>query len=284
MRTTRTARFRLQRLGAELRRLRDDAGMTVRDAGQEMHCSASKISRQESGQAGIGPGELDRLLHLYGVPEQDRERYRALLGQEYVRDWWTRYEDVLSPSQFEHVAMENIATSTREYQLTAIPGLLQTRDYARAINVESVRSLSPEQIEATVEVRLRRQRRLIDEPKLDLLTVIWEGALALETGGPKVMRGQLAHLLSAASAPNVTVRVVPLSNGRRGVLGSAFQILGFASPHEPDQLFIESLKGMLTTGYDREVAQGARLFAETVAVSLDPRASAKLITARMKGL
>ncbi|WP_436773090.1 helix-turn-helix domain-containing protein [Yinghuangia sp. YIM S09857] len=284
MRTTKTARFRLKRLGSELQRHRKDAGLTLRDVADRVGYASSKVSRQETGQAGIKPGELERLLALYRIDPELCEDLRALLGEDQVREWWVRYEDVLTPSQFVFLAMENAARSILDYELTAIPGLLQTRDYARAVNAASVRHLSAEQMEATVEVRLRRQRRLIDTPKLNLHVLLWEGALCVETGGRAVMRDQLQHLVSVSGAPNVTLQVVPFAAGSRGVLVSAFQIMQFPGERDHDQLFIESIKGTLATRFDREVTQCAALFDQASSVALDPGATSKLLLARARGL
>ncbi|MGW0664392.1 helix-turn-helix domain-containing protein [Streptodolium elevatio] len=284
VRTTKTARFRLKRLGSELQRHRKDAGLTLRDVADRIGYASSKVSRQETGQAGIKPGELEKLLGLYGVAPESREDLRALLGEDQIREWWVRYEDVLTPSQFAFLAMENAASSILNYELTAVPGLLQTRDYARAINAASVRPLSAEQMEATVEVRLRRQRRLIDAPKLNLHVLLWEGALCVETGGRGVMRDQLQHLASMCAAPNVTLQVVPFAAGRSGALVSTFQIMRFPNERDHDQLFIESIKGTLATGFDREVTQCADLFSHASRAALDPGASLGLLTDRAKGL
>lgn len=284
MRTSKTARFKLQRLGSELQGHRKRAGLTLRDVSERIGYASSKVSRQETAQAGIRPCELDRLLELYAVAPEARDDLRALLGEDQVRDWWVRYEDVLTPSQFEYLAMENAASSMREYQLTAVPGLLQTRDYARAINTETLRRLDADDVEATVEVRLRRQRRLVDEPKLTLDVVMWEGALMIETGGPDVMRDQMRHLAAASTAPNVSLRIVPFSAGRGGVLASSFQIMRFPLEHDREHVFIESQKGTLSTGSEREVAQCSALFDRVRSAGLDLRRSTELLTARARSL
>ncbi|WTW97411.1 helix-turn-helix domain-containing protein [Streptomycetaceae bacterium NBC_01309] len=283
MPANRTIQLKTRRLGAELRRLRTQAGMTLDTAARELGCTGSKLSRQECGKAGIRAGDLDRLLDLYEVSTEERDELRALLGERNVRDWWLRYDDVLTPSHSCFLAMENDASAMLEYHLAAVPGLLQTRDYARATNLEMVRALAPEQVEATVEVRLRRQRRLIEEPRLTLHALIWEGALSVETGGTQIMREQIRYLLLMSALPNIELQIVPFSAGRRGLLSSSFQILTFPDPRDPDQLFVESLFGTIPRTNDREVARSRALFDQVAKVGLSPSATRSILAAHAKG-
>ncbi|MDI2131451.1 DUF5753 domain-containing protein [Yinghuangia seranimata] len=178
--------------------------------------------------------------------------------------------------------MENEALAMLEYHLAAVPGLLQTRDFARATNMEMVRALDLDQVEATVEVRLRRQRRLLEEPRLSLHALMWEGALSVVTGSAEVMRDQLRYLVTMSALPNVTLQLVPFSAGRRGLLSSSFQILTFPDARDPDQLFVESLLGTIPRSHAHEVAQSRALFDQVAQVALSPSDTKAILIERAR--
>jgi hypothetical protein len=105
------------------------------------------------------------------------------------------------------VALEAGAREVREFSLTAVPGLLQTADYARALFESAAIPLSEEERERQVEVRMIRQKRLYSEDDpLKLLALVDESVLRRPIGGAKVLRGQLEHLVMVAEADTVVLR------------------------------------------------------------------------------
>ncbi|MCF2528664.1 helix-turn-helix domain-containing protein [Yinghuangia soli] len=271
------------RLGAELRRLRTLNAMTVASAAKHMSCSGSKISRQECGKANISSEDLEHYIQTYNVPEADRDELRELLGVRNVRDWWTRYDDILSPAMASFIALENQAATEYEYQLGTIPGLLQTRALARILNRKSLHPLDDYRREASVEVRLRRQRRLFEEPKLELRALIWEAAFHVDIGEPEVMREQLEHLIAMSLLPNITFQIIPFRAGTDQLMGSSFQLLDFADPRDPVQMFVESLIGTLSRPHTRDTEPGLRMFRRIADSALTPQQSRALLTQHLKG-
>ncbi|MER7036000.1 helix-turn-helix domain-containing protein, partial [Streptomyces albidoflavus] len=198
-------------MGGELQRLRVAAGMTQQQAAEYLSATATKVVKMESGWVPVRDPDVRALCQLYGVTESkvlvglldlaktDRERRR-------VRGWW---EDRTLPNgQVGYIAMEDAALRNRQWQVALIPGLFQTAEYTRAMGVADMFWDDPDQIEAVVDLRARRQQRLYGDAPLQMHAVIWEAALRQVMGGPAVMRSQLEHLRGLAELPNVHIQVL----------------------------------------------------------------------------
>src|SRR5690606_15524211 len=156
--------------------------------------------------------------------------------------WWYRYNDLL-PSWFQaYVGLEEAASRIRTYEVQFVPGLLQTKEYARAVIMAGAR---PEEIARRVQMRLERQLILERENPPMLWAVIDEAALRRPIGGADVMRGQLRHLIEMMERPNITIQIVPFSSGGHAAEGGAFSILRFADPELPDIVYVEQLASAL---------------------------------------
>ncbi|HVQ96772.1 MAG TPA: helix-turn-helix transcriptional regulator [Mycobacteriales bacterium] len=232
-------------LGSQLRRLREQRGISREAAGYAIRASESKISRLELGRVGFKERDVVDLLTLYGV--DGGEERMALLG--LARDanapgWWHKYGDVL-PSWFQsYVGLEAAASLIRTYEVQFIPGLLQTEEYARAVVLLGHDGRS-EEIDRRVALRMERQTVLARPGAPRLWAVVDEAALRRPIGGPEVLRGQLEHLVAAAKLPNVTVQVIPFGFGGHAAAGGAFSILRFADQALPDVVYIEQLTSAL---------------------------------------
>ena len=123
-------------LGAQLRRLREERGITLEDAGEVIRASGSKMSRLETGRVGFKDRDIADLLTFYEVTdEQQRAALHQLARGASSHGWWHDYSDVM-PAWFEsYVGLEEAAVSIRTYEIQFVPGLLQTEDYARAVTL-----------------------------------------------------------------------------------------------------------------------------------------------------
>lgn len=230
--------FHGRQLLRELKRLREQTGMTQDEAGSQLHLTLQKLSRIENGQL-PGYHETRAMLKLYGLTPEQWEPYLEQWERAKKRGWWRQYG--LRDSSY--VCMEQEASAMTEFQLGRLPALLQTESYARECLRNSVPACSEKDVEAGVNIRIRRQDRLFaGENPLVLRTLIHEPALHQGVG-----QQQLIQLVERAQLPNVTVQVVPQSAGPHSGLDSSVILLAFGDPQEPDIAFTETVLGLSQT-------------------------------------
>jgi hypothetical protein len=206
-------------LGGELRALREAAKISTEDAATALGWYRAKVSKVETGTVRLTANELSSLFRLYRVDEATSERVQRL-GEEARRkttparvpDWASKY-----------VSLEASATEIKIFFGDSIPGLLQTRDYARAVLSTSV-VVPPADVEQMATSREHRAERLRSGVPL-LWVVLGEEALRRTVGTPQIQRGQLFRLRELAELPNVTVQIMPLSGGAHTALGMTFILL-----------------------------------------------------------
>jgi transcriptional regulator with XRE-family HTH domain len=281
-----------RRLGAELRALRDAAGLTIDEVAKGLECSVSKVSRLETGQGIPYRRDVRDLLDRYGVTDQARrDRLMRWVREGNRQGWWDDFSDVLAPDPEDpllpdnlsrYVALEQDASEVRSFEASVLHGLLQTEDYARAL----LNTLSTADSDATdrhVELRMRRQRRLYaDEDPLIVHMVLDEAVLYRQIGGAKVMRGQLSRLLDDSQHPNVTLRVLPFSVGAHRSVSGSFVVLAFADTDDNDLVYIEGHVGDLYLEKEHDVQVYGELFDVLVSQCLTVAQSAKLIADVLK--
>ncbi|WP_373861112.1 helix-turn-helix domain-containing protein [Micromonospora noduli] len=229
-------------LGAQLRRLRESSGVTREGAGWEIRSSESKISRMELGRVGFKERDVADLLTLYGVTEDhERDALLKLARDANSPGWWHRYGDVL-PSWFQsYLGLEAAAALIRSYEVQFVPGLLQTREYARAVVLLGHGAAGPGEIDRRVSLRMQRQQLLQRQNPPQLWAVVDEAALRRPIGGAEVMRGQLTALIEATKSPHIRLQVIPFAAGGHAAAGGAFTILRFGDQELPDIVYIEQL-------------------------------------------
>ncbi|GAA2242010.1 helix-turn-helix transcriptional regulator [Streptomyces amakusaensis] len=224
--------------------------------------SESKISRIENAKARMPPGEVAKLLAVYGVEDAATVAALENLAKDAGKQgWWQTYGDVVALSYTDYLTLESDAESVHVYTPSLIPGLLQTGLYAREIIAATAITRSPAEVNALAEVRKTRQAILTtrpDGPPLKLWAIIHEAALALRSAShPNLMRDQLRHLLDMADLPNVTIQVMDLHAGSHpGMLG-LFEVVRFPTPW-PTVVNLENLRG----GYFVEGTDDVKVFEE----------------------
>jgi len=229
-------------VGARLRRLRTELGLTREEAAQAIRASEWKIHRLENGQVGFKDRDIIDLLARYQVTDPaEVAEFLTLAREANTPGWWQHYGDVL-PSWFRtYVDLEQAATLIRSYEGQFVPGLLQTDDYMRAVVHGAHLEESGEEVGRRVRLRMARQILLTREDPPRLWAVVDEAALRRPVGGREVMRGQLERLIEATKLPNVTLQILPFASGAHAAMGSAFSILRFADREIPDIVYLEHL-------------------------------------------
>jgi hypothetical protein len=257
-------------LGAHLRRLREAQGVSREDAGWEIRASESKISRMELGRVGFKERDVADLLTLYRLEDtHERDRLLALARETTTPGWWHHYGDVL-PNWFQsYLGLEAAVVLIRTYEVQFVPGLLQTRDYARAVVLLGYRTAPAEEIERRVSLRMARQQLLTRQDPPQLWAVVDEAALRRPIGGHEVMRAQIEALIDAAKLPSVRLQIIPFLAGGHAAAGGSFSILRFPDRDLPDVVYIEQLASALYLDKRDDVDQYA-VAMETLCIEAEP--------------
>jgi transcriptional regulator with XRE-family HTH domain len=276
--TTRAPTGRRRRLGAELRRLREAAGLTIDRVAEALECSQSKVSRIETGQVSATPRDVRDMLELYRVDDAQREAMVQIAREARQRGWWQKFLDVPDGVP-AYVGLETAATSIDIYMSLIVPALLQTADYARAI-IGSVRpDLPGKEIDRRVELRMSRQALLDQDNPPALRVLLDDTVLRRPVGGPAVMRAQLRRLLEDTGRPTVTVRVLPIGLGAHAGMDGPFTIFGFPAPAEPDVVALDSAADALYLESAEDLGRYRRVFELLLPAALPPEESIAFIAA-----
>ncbi|MGH3830628.1 MAG: helix-turn-helix domain-containing protein [Pseudonocardiaceae bacterium] len=268
--------LRAQWLGQSLRELRDANGMTLARAADFLQRNASTVSRFESGEYPIRRPDLMALLDLYGVSDRrTRDGLLRLSEEVWQKGWWDGYEELEQPF-VDYVWLEARATTIRSFDITFMPGLLQTRAYAEAVITTVDWEAEPAQIARWVQVRMDRQAVLHRDAPPRFTTIIDESELRREVGGPGVLADQLAHLLACAELPHVDIRVFPANAGAHASPGS-FLVFTTAEP-DLEVGYAETLGGAVYVEPPNS-ERFVRVYDRLLDSALGPAESAKLISA-----
>ena len=243
-------------VGARLRRLRTELGLTREEAAQAIRASEWKIHRLENGQVGFKDRDIIDLLALYQVTDPaEVADFLTLTREANTPGWWQHYGDVL-PSWFRtYVDLEQAATLIRTYEGQFVPGLLQTDDYMRAVVRGAHLEESGEEVGRRVRLRMARQILLTRQGPPRLWAVVDEAALRRPVGGSEVMRGQLERLIEATKLPNVTLQILPFASGAHPAMVGSFSVLRFPDEELPDIVYLEHLTSALYLNKPDEVDQ-----------------------------
>jgi transcriptional regulator with XRE-family HTH domain len=266
---------RRRRLAARLRELRENANLTIDEVGDKLECSASKISRIETGHVGVTPRDVRDMLEVYGVDDDEREALVQLAREARKKGWWHAYNEVFTGS---FVGLESDASSLHTHQALLVPGLLQTEAYTRAV----IRAIRPDAAEDDVELRVRarlnRQKLITEESNPpEYWAVLDEAVLHRVVGGAEAMREQLKKLVELASLPHVTLQVVPFSAGAHAGMEGPFLILGFPEQADPDVVYVENTTSGVYLEQQEDVHRYTLMFDHLRAAALKPDDTVEMV-------
>ncbi|TDD83924.1 XRE family transcriptional regulator [Actinomadura darangshiensis] len=264
-----------RRLARELRKLREEQGLTLQEVADRLDWSRATVSRLETSQTRPKPGDISGILDLYGVPSPDRDALITLARQAGQRGWWTAYQDVFAGS---YVALEDEASHIRTWDPQLVHGLLQTEHYSRAVITAGRLLPGPEDIERRIAARKIRQA-LLDRTDAPHLHVIFdEAVLYRRIGGEKVMRAQLEALATVTvSRPSVRIQVLPYTAQEHAGLDGRFTILSYPDPADPDIAYVEGTMGDVYLESAEAIAKHRDRFDRIKEAALSPEDSAHLI-------
>ncbi len=270
-------------LGAQLRRLREAAGVSREDAGYHIRASGSKISRMELGRVSFKERDVTDLLEFYGVTDPAQtESLVQLTRDANAQPWWQRYQDVV-PDWFQvYVGLEEAAQLIRIYEMQFVPGLLQTEEYARAVVLQGAPGLERAEVERRVALRMGRQKLLAKDNAPRLWAIVDEAALRRPMGGRDVLAAQIERLMDAVGEPNITLQVMPFRYGGHAAEGGAFTIMRFPEADLPDMVYMEYLTGALYLDKPDEVERYAAVMERLSVAGTSPDRTREILAAMLK--
>jgi transcriptional regulator with XRE-family HTH domain len=265
--------LRQRQLARRLRRLCEEAGLTLEEAAPKLDWSTSKLGRIETARQGVDVHGVRSMLDLYDVGGDQWIEIIELTRAARQKAWWHAY----AIREQGYLGLEADAAVVHDYQLAYVPGLLQTEDYMRALFRDSRRRPTESEINRDVEVRLFRQRRLTEEPALELVAIVDESALRRPVGGFDVMRDQLKHLVTQAALPAVCFQVPPVSLGVHPGLDGSFAVLGYDDHDEPEVAYVEHTVNALHLEKESDVRTCTLVFDQLRSEALSPHDSLDLV-------
>jgi transcriptional regulator with XRE-family HTH domain len=274
---------RRTRLGAELRKLRERAGLTTTQAADLLGTSSGQLSNIEVARFGVSADRVRVAAHTYSCTDQALIEALVSMTADRKRGWWEEYREILPPKLLDLAEIEHHGTGLHAAHSIHVPGLLQTVDHAREIYRQAVPELSPPEIEHRVSYRIKRQEVLYRTNPAPYRAVIHEAALRMTFGGPNIARAQLQHLLKTSELPHVSIRVIPFeATYYPGSGQSVYYVRGPVPALDTAQL--DQSHGPVFIDSEAQLTQYRLLLARLDDTALDVERSRELIHKVAQGL
>ncbi|OIJ99725.1 helix-turn-helix domain-containing protein [Streptomyces colonosanans] len=271
------------RLGAELRKLREAAGLRAREAAVLLGSNSVQMSHIESGIAGVSEERVRRLAAHYSCTDDELLSALVAMATERTRGWWDEYRDLLPQPFLDLAELEHHASYRWDVDFLHVPGLLQTEDYALALFSYVNPEFPKSDVERWVEHRMKRTVIIERPDPIPYETVIHEAALRIRVGDRAAARAQLARVLELSEADHVTVRVIPFDLDGFAGAGSAMVYAGGPVP-KLDTVVRDGPNGPAFIDAEAQLGRYRTLFRRVEAASLEPERSRDLILRMTKEL
>ncbi|MFG2632950.1 helix-turn-helix domain-containing protein [Streptomyces sp. NPDC048362] len=271
------------RLATELRRLREAAGLTARQAAALLGVSPAQITHIESALAGVSEQRLRRLASHYACTDQEFIDSLVSMATDRTRGWWEEYRGLLPAPFLDLSELDHHSRFQYNVAILVVPGLLQTESYARAVYATRIPELTQEELELRVRHRLARRVILEGPSPVPLDVVIHEAALRIMVGPRAAARAQLAHILEASEADHINVQVVPFDLESFSWGASTMAYLG-GSVTKLDTVIRDAPTGAMYVDAEDQLATYRARYQKVKAMALGPERSRDLILRLTKEL
>jgi transcriptional regulator with XRE-family HTH domain len=260
-----------QLLARDLRKLREEAGLTQQEVAAQLKWSREKVLRIEKAAVSVNPADLRLLLPRYGVVDEDTIAEYAERAIAAQRPGWNEFKGVLPGRYLTYLGFEEVATTMCQYHLSLIPGLLQTRPYMQDV-LTRVSEIAPRDVRRLTEARVRRQELLTAEQRPEFRIIIDEAVVHRVVASPKVMREQLLHLQKMNQLDGVHLMLLPFTAGSHPGMRGAFNLLTFKDAPYDDLLYMETTEGdRMDRENDEFIIEFRNIFEELESMSLAGR-------------
>jgi transcriptional regulator with XRE-family HTH domain len=254
-------------IGAELRRAREDAGLSARQLAIKLGVAHTTVGRWESGERGPRPTDVATVLTALGASNALREELVELSRDSDGRHWVASGLPEQQRALAALLELERDANRIVTISPLLVPGLLQTSGYARAIMIAA--KVDPVEIETRVAVRLGRRDVITRRQRpVRFLAVVDETALHRNIGGRAVMLDQLRALDEASRWGNVELRIVPVDSGWHPALEGPFVFIEFAD--RPPVVQVENRRSALFFHEPMDVETYQQAIDRVIDVTMSP--------------
>ena len=266
-------------LGARLRELRTEAGLSGREMGRRLEWPPSKVSKLETGKQTPAPSDLEAWARAVGNADAGAELKGRLRGLETsYRSWRRQLTTGHRARQDEALVEQRAAGTIRAYESSVVPGIFQTPDYARHLLIHNAElRQTPRDTEAAVRARMKRQE-LLYEPNHMVRALIWEGALRVLPCPVDVMMGQLDRLAGLIGMSTVTLGIVPFGASMTVTPRHGFWI------YDERLVIVETINAEMWLDDSDDIALYGRVWDRLDQVAVYGRAAQRLISLARSGL
>ncbi|ADD44061.1 helix-turn-helix domain-containing protein [Stackebrandtia nassauensis] len=263
-------------LGQELRKMRDEAGLTVRAMGSLVHLNQANVSKLENGIYPASVQHVEAYLRICGIDDPKRRSDVFKICDDVLRKgWWDGFAGELASELMDRIWLESKAVHIDAFEPILVPGLLQTSAYARAVMAADQPDASSERLERWHDVRTTRQLIITKHEPITLRAIIDQSVIRRAISDSEAGLPQLRFLAEVSERPNIELRVLPDSAGFHAGMNGSFEVLSLADPY-PEA-------GLLTTPSGEVCVEGDAIhhlkqkYELLLQSSLDPEPSRKLI-------
>ncbi len=261
--------LRRRKLGKELRRAREAAGLSQKDVTKEARLQPGTISKIENGRQAILPRNVKLILQACGVGAPTMDTLIRLAEESDDVGWWMSFSDTIPDWFATYVDLESDADQIWKYTSELVDGLLQTPDYTEAVARAAFPNITDDELRRSVELRAARQAQLSRQDPADLHVVMSEAALKWNVGGRDTMRGQVRHLAAMARRPNIHLQALPFSVGAHPGMKSPFVLLRFPEGFDDmDCVYLENENGELWQERPGDIARYTDVFSRLRSMAL----------------
>ncbi|MFI1537513.1 helix-turn-helix domain-containing protein [Streptomyces anandii] len=271
-----TPTLRQQRLGAELRKLRERSGLTSTAAAGLLGVKQAQISNIESGRYAVSADRVRTFARTYSCADAALVEALAAMTGGRRRGWWDEYRSHLPAGLVDLAELEHYAARLRVALVIHIPALLQTTDHARALFRTVFPPLRQYEIEHRLTHRVKRQGILHKAAPTPYTATVHEAALRMGFGGRDVAIAQLKHLLEMSELPHVTIRVLPFGEANFHGTGQGIDYVAGAVP-QLDTVQLDTHHGCEFLDGEAQLTKYRSVVNHMEASALDPEASRNLI-------
>ncbi|MGF0170641.1 helix-turn-helix domain-containing protein [Streptomyces sp. Marseille-Q5077] len=264
------------RLGLELRKLREAAGLKAREAAALVGADSVQMSNIESGISGVSEARVRRFAGQYASNDSELIEALVAMATDRTRGWWEEFRSVLPAAYLDLAELDHHATFRHDVAVTHVPGLFQTEDYAHALFAYMNPEFPDSEVALRVDHRMKRKVVVEGPDPIPYETVIHEAALRINVGGRSAMRVQLTRILEMTEAAHITVRVIPFKLDDFAGAGSALVHLGGQVPRL-DTVVRDGPHGTAFLDSEAQLEHFRTLFRKVKEASLPPRESRDLI-------